>query len=364
VLVATGRITKPLHDIASVAEKIAAGDLTTRLSESSSKDETGQLTSVMRDMSDKLTAVVRNVKSAAGDVAAASHQVRTHAEQMSSTTADQTERANLIVSSVSMMTQTCIDIAKNTSQVNSVAETTAKSAEEGETAINHSVDDVKAIATTVEEFSGIVSSLGERSTHIGEIVNVINDIADQTNLLALNAAIEAARAGEQGRGFAVVADEVRGLAERTAKATLEINDMIQAIQQEVGKAVKSMEDGTKKVEQGVVRSIRGKEIFHAIVDEVKELQGMVRSIATATEELTHASEQIGMDITAIAAATGETSAKTSDISSEAHGLEDLAARLESVISYFTVLGDETSGSPAGPAVAEGRRQASLPTDAG
>jgi methyl-accepting chemotaxis protein len=271
--------------------------------------------------------------------------MRAHAEQISSSVRDQTERSGQIVASATAMTQTCIEIAKNTAQVSSVAETTSRSAEEGETAINESVDDVKTIATTVEEFSGIVSSLGERSAQIGEIVGVINDIADQTNLLALNAAIEAARAGEQGRGFAVVADEVRGLAERTAKATLEINEMILAIQQEVARAVKSMEDGTKMVDKGVERSIRGKEIFHAIVDDVRALQGMVREIATATEELTHASEQIGMDISVIAEGTSGTQSGIENISVEAHGLEELSEKLEAVISYFT-LTEDASGRRA------------------
>ncbi len=179
-------------------------------------------------------------------------------------------------------------------------------------------------------------ALGDRSKQIGEIVSVIKDIADQTNLLALNAAIEAARAGEQGRGFAVVADEVRKLAEKTAHSTSEIGGMINAIQAETEKAVVSMGEGTKKVKVGVELANQAGEGLHKIVDSVNGLQTMVQQIASATEEMSTVSEQISGDIEVIAAVSKETSAGSCQIGQESANLSKMATELRTDVSRFRV----------------------------
>ncbi len=173
-----------------------------------------------------------------------------------------------------------------------------------------------------------------RQKNIGEIVSVIKDIADQTNLLALNAAIEAARAGEQGRGFAVVADEVRKLAERTSKATSEIGSMIGAIQDEVQKAVASMNEGTKRVEIGVEYSSNAGEALKNIVRSVDNLQSMVQQIASATEEMSTVSEQISSDIETIANVSKETSAGSEQIAQSSSDLARLASKLSDLVRQF------------------------------
>ena len=209
-------------------------------------------------------------------------------------------------------------------------------ADKGQEIVTKSVEEVKAISETVNESAKLMSSLGERSKQIGEIVNVIKDIADQTNLLALNAAIEAARAGEQGRGFAVVADEVRKLAERTAKATAEISGMIGAIQEEMDQAVISMENGTKRVEVGVEFSIQAGVALKQIVGSVTDLQTMVQQIATATEEMSTASEQISGDIETIANVSKETSVSSDQVSQASSDLARLAADLQGTVGMFRV----------------------------
>jgi methyl-accepting chemotaxis protein len=331
----TRSITKPIGITVSAANQIAEGDLTAKI-KVTSKDETGQLLLAMENMSEKLKSIMAEIKSTADNVASASNQLSASSEQMSRGTTEQSGRASQIATSSSEMSQTVIDIAKNASNIASAAGDAAKTAQDGGNVVNKSVQEVKAIAGTVSETAKMVSSLGERSKQIGEIVSVINDIADQTNLLALNAAIEAARAGEQGRGFAVVADEVRKLAERTAKATSEIGDMIKAIQDEVQKAVISMNEGTKRVNVGVELSTQAGNALQGIVKSVNNLQTMVQQIASATEEMSTVSETISGDIETIATVSKETSAGSEQIAHASSDLARLAGNLQNIVRQFKV----------------------------
>lgn len=322
------------HFIEDIAKKISAGDLTKSFS-SNGKAETG-VYAAMKEMAEKLKKVVAETKSAADNLASASHELSASSEQMSRGVSEQAGRSSQIATASTQMSQTVIDVAKTSSNIASSATETVKVAGEGEEIVNKSVQEVKAIAETVNESSKLMASLGERSKQIGEIVNVIKDIADQTNLLALNAAIEAARAGEQGRGFAVVADEVRKLAERTGKATSEISEMINAIQDEMEKAVVSMEDGTKRVEIGVEFSAQAGEALRKIVGSVGELQSMVQQIATATEEMSTASEQISGDIETIANVSKETSISSDQVAQASSDLAGLASGLQNTVGLFKV----------------------------
>jgi methyl-accepting chemotaxis protein len=196
------------------------------------------------------------------------------------------------------------------------------------------VNKVKEIAHIVDDSATFVKSLGERSKQIGDIVSVIDDIADQTNLLALNAAIEAARAGEQGRGFAVVADEVRKLAERTAKSTSEIGEMIRGIQDEVSKAVHSMENATSNVDVGVELVTQAGSALQAIVKSADELQLMVQQIASAADEMSATSEEINRDIEQIASISKETCTTALQVEEASKRLADLSENMETTTNQF------------------------------
>ncbi len=329
----SNKINAPLSKAVEIADTIAKGDLTVKI-EANSKDETGQLLASMREMADKMKTIIAEVKSTADNVASASEELSASSEQMSRGVDEQSGRASQIATSSAEMSQTVIDIAKNASNIASSANDTTKVAQDGEGIVSKSVEEVRAIAATVGESATLMTSLGERSKQIGEIVSVINDIADQTNLLALNAAIEAARAGEQGRGFAVVADEVRKLAERTAKATSEIGGMINAIQDEVEKAVVSMDEGTKRVNAGVELTAQGGDALHNIVSSVNNLQSMVQQIASATEEMSTVSEQISGDIETIASVSKETSGSSGQIAHAASDLASLSTKLTDIVRQF------------------------------
>lgn len=328
-------ITKPINEAVVLTTRVAEGDLTVNL-EAGSTNEIGQLITSIKNMVEKLKTIISDLTSSSTNMASSSYELSASSEQMSRGVTEQSDRALQIATASNELSQTIVDVAKNASNIATSATETAKAAKEGELIVIKSIQEVKAIADTVNDSAKLMISLGERSKQIGDIVSVIKDIADQTNLLALNAAIEAARAGEQGRGFAVVADEVRKLAERTAKATSEIGAMISAIQEEMGKAVASMECGTKRVEVGVEFSAKAGEALRRIVGSIDELQSMVQQIAAATEEMSTASEQIGGAIEAIATVSKETSSSSGQIAQSSSDLARLATNLKGVVQQFKV----------------------------
>lgn len=328
-------VTAPIHDAVETANRIAAGDLTVKLEEGGT-NETGQLLSAMKTMTDKLKGVIVDIRQASTSVAAGSDRLSASSEQISRTMHDQTNRSSQIATAAEEMSQTVIDIARNASSIADSSADTAAIANKGATVVSQSVAETRTVAETVNRSTEVIQTLGEKSKQIGEIVAVINDIADQTNLLALNAAIEAARAGEQGRGFAVVADEVRKLAERTAKATSEISQMIGSIQSEVGNAVNAMSQANKQVEVGLHHSVEAGEQLHTIVSSVTSLQGMIQQIASATEEMSSTSESISGDIQAVAGSARDMSGSADEVAHASSELAHLSAQLKSIVDRFKV----------------------------
>ena len=328
-------IINPLKKAVDVSNTIAKGDLSLNI-DIDSEDEAGQLLSAMNNMSENLKRLISDIKSTSDNVASASQQLSTSSAEMTKGITEQSDRSSQIATAAAEMSQTIAEIAKNTSTIANCAKDTAGIAKEGGTIVDKSITEVKEIAETVHESSNLMKSLGERSKQIGAIVNVINEIADQTNLLALNAAIEAARAGEQGKGFAVVADEVRKLSERTAKATSEIGAMINAIQDEINKTGSSMDDAAKRVGAGVEFSSQAGEALKRIVASINELQSMVHQIATSIEEMSATSEQISLDILTVANVSKDTTSGSGQIAQASSNLAHLASKLTEIGSQFKV----------------------------
>jgi len=328
-------ISNPLREAVSFSKEVATGDLSKHITVET-KDETGQLADSFNIMIDELRKIMADIKGSSGSVASASRELSASSEQMSAGLGEGTKRITQIASAVEEMGQSIGEIARSASVMAASAAKASEQADAGGKIVHETVAEVKSIAEAVERSEAMVGSLGEHSRQIGEIVTVISDIADQTNLLALNAAIEAARAGEQGRGFAVVADEVRKLAERTAQATSQISGIVRAIQGEMDGTIKSMGDGTQKVKAGVEYAGRAGEALRNIVSSVAELQSMVQQIATATQQMSSVSGQLGSDTEAVAATSKEASATSEETARSAVELARVSATLEQVAGRFRV----------------------------
>ena len=232
-----------------------------------------------------------------------------------------------------------METTRNASLAAETARISGLDAQEGGRVVKETMDGMVRIDKVVKESAATVQALGRSSDQIGEIVQVIDDIADQTNLLALNAAIEAARAGEQGRGFAVVADEVRKLAERTTKATKEIATMIKQIQKDTAGAVESMSRGTDEVEKGRALAERSGVSLTAIITGSQKVVDVVTQVAAASEEQAAASEEISKNIEAISSVTQESAAGIQQISLAAEDLNQLTANLQDLLGQFSLGGE-------------------------
>ncbi len=251
----------------------------------------------------------------------------------------QSNQTNQVATAMEEMSATVIEVAKNSQGASDASVQTQEIAVTGGDVVKRAVEGMMVVAETVKDSVVTVEALGKSSDEIGAIISVINDIADQTNLLALNAAIEAARAGEQGRGFAVVADEVRKLAEKTTKATKEIADMIKTIQTDTQGAMSSMHEGTKQVEEGVLLASEAGESLQQIVSSVDRVTDMVRQIATAAEQQSATSEEISNNIAGIAEVAGENSEGVKQVSIATEDLARVAEELKAMVSEFKITGN-------------------------
>ena len=328
-------VRKPVTELQGVLEKVAQGDLSVDI-KVESNDEIGMIAQSVNEAITSIKKLIAESKTISSSLASSSEQLSATTEEISRNLKSQTERASQIASSAEEMSQTVVDIAKNASNIAEVSVTTANVAKEGRDMTINTANEIKVIEGSINKLSEVINILGDRSRQIGEIVTVIKDIADQTNLLALNAAIEAARAGEQGRGFAVVADEVRKLAERTAKATDEIAEMIRGIQSEVDVAEGSMEDATKKVASGVELSQKAANILGQILNKAQELQSMIQQIASATEEMSSVTDHITQDISSIAEGSKEISLAVDQSAQTASDIARLGSELNTAIGRFKV----------------------------
>jgi methyl-accepting chemotaxis protein len=329
------RLTVRLKDIAE-----GEGDLTQRIPVTS-EDEIGELSHWFNTFIEHLQNVMRQVIQGAEQLASASEEISASATQMAQGSETQQGQTQQIATAMQEMAASVAQVSTNSNQVATNAGHAANDARDGGRVVDRAVEMMHQVATAVGTVAQQVGELGRRSDQIGKIVGVIDEIADQTNLLALNAAIEAARAGEQGRGFAVVADEVRKLAERTTKATKEIAEMIHSIQQETKAAVMAMEEGTVQVEHGVVATKEAGVKLQQIIKGSEQAAQMITQIATAANEQASTTDQINSGINEIARISHESASGAKQSAKACEELSHLALDLQGLISRFKVREGET-----------------------
>ncbi|MDD3517453.1 MAG: methyl-accepting chemotaxis protein, partial [Chromatiales bacterium] len=299
-------------------------------------DQAGDLARWANSFIDKIDDTVNRVLDVAARVATAAANLTRISGTVAQGSRQQSEAASTTAAAVEEMTATIAHVADHSRSTESTSESAQVTTSRGREVVGKASQEMQRIASTVQDSSSLIRELGERSNAINGIVGVIREIADQTNLLALNAAIEAARAGEQGRGFAVVADEVRTLASRTARATGEIGGLITDIRNEIERAVQTMEGCAKQAEGGVELAAEAGRSLDEISTGVDHTLGMVRDIAQATRQQNQASEEIARNVDRIAGMAEGNHRSVIESSHCAHTLELLAADLQGAVSKFTV----------------------------
>ncbi|WP_192023081.1 methyl-accepting chemotaxis protein [Shewanella sp. WPAGA9] len=337
VVFASHKMVSPIQNMAESLNDIAKGegDLTKRLTVSG-KDEIAQLGLAFNLFVEKLQAIITEVSGATDEVKGAAKTINDQTVTISNQLYSHNSEVDQIVTAITEMSATANDVAQNT---NSVAEATDDASDyvlKAQECVDISLNEVSQLMSQIDSAADNISSLSEQSKKINSVLSVIGGIAEQTNLLALNAAIEAARAGEQGRGFAVVADEVRSLASRTQASTVEINEMLSELHKLVGQAVDAMEQSQKSGVRSVDSSKAISESLGAVTSSVTSINDMSTQIATAATEQSSVTEEINRNITSVQEIVNELLSSSQQAAEVSTSVASSGDYLSTLVSQFKV----------------------------
>ena len=328
------QISRPLRELSDTMNSIQTTQDLSRQVIVRGEDEIGAIGHSFNAMIKSFQAIIQQVADSVREVASDAHGLSQVSQRVAVSTNQQSDAAASMAASVEQMSVSIDHVAENSRETYAAAQQAGELSTKGSEIVHSSAAEMLKIADSVNHSTQVMQTLGEQSNQISAIVNAIKEIADQTNLLALNAAIEAARAGEQGRGFAVVADEVRKLAERTTKATVEIGTMIGAIQSGTQSAVASMDEGASKVRGGVELANQAGDSMHRINQGAGQVIAAVSEITNALGEQSAAAGQLAVSVERIARMSEQNSVEVGEIASTAERLEQLASSLAGAVGKF------------------------------
>ncbi|MCF5029053.1 HAMP domain-containing methyl-accepting chemotaxis protein [Pseudomonas syringae] len=333
--VITRQITTPLQETLEVVERVASGDLSRNL-KVDRKDELGKLQATIQRMTVSLRELVGGIRDGVTQIASAAEELSAVTEQTSAGVNSQKVETDQVATAMHEMTATVQEVARNAEEASEAAVAADRQARDGERVVNEAIAQIERLASAVGNSSEAMGALKQESDKIGSVLDVIKSVAEQTNLLALNAAIEAARAGEAGRGFAVVADEVRSLAQRTQKSTEEIEALIARLQSGTQQATTVMDSSRELSTSSVELTRRAGGSLANITKTVSSIQAMNQQIAAAAEEQSATAEEINRSIINVRDVSEQTSAASEETAASSVELARLGNHLQVLVSRFTV----------------------------
>ncbi|WP_374510352.1 methyl-accepting chemotaxis protein [Aeromonas jandaei] len=333
----TGQIRNPVMALLEQTRRVSAGDLTSRIDmQQFNNDELGTLAKGFGEMQTNLRTLVSEVSGSVVQLSSAAEEISSVASQSANNMHSQQHELNQLATAMNEMQATVQEVSRNTSDAASAATSASETAELGAKTVNDSIQRIERVASAIESTAVVIRQLGDDSRNIGMVLEVIRGIAEQTNLLALNAAIEAARAGEQGRGFAVVADEVRTLAKRTQDSTSQINNIIAELQQRAEQAGSTMQQSQDLMNTTVATAREAGESISQISGSVSSISHMNIQIATATEEQGAVSEELNRNVVNISHASEEVASGATQMAQACNELNHLATQLQEMVRRFRV----------------------------
>nr|WP_296254691.1 MULTISPECIES: methyl-accepting chemotaxis protein [unclassified Pseudomonas] len=331
--VITRIIVAPLRSVIAIAQRIASGDLSGHVLVTR-KDEIGQLMQAMQQMSAGLSSIVSGLQAGIEQLATSAHSLSAVTEQTNLEVSTQKEETEQVATAMNQMTSTVHDVARNAEEAALAAQTADTKVDSGQAVVRQSMQRIEQLATSAGSASHSIESLSAEIQNIGKVLSVINSVAEQTNLLALNAAIEAARAGEQGRGFAVVADEVRALAKRTQQSTEEIERLVTRLQSGAQASVAQIQSSGELVKLAVSDALQTESALGSIAAAVSLIQQMNQQIAAAAEQQSSVAEEINRSVTSIRASADQSALAMQGNAASSIELASLGMELKGMVGHF------------------------------